>query len=67
MYSVSETTEDFDLCVSAHPSIWVVNGNILLWPPGVVNRSDISVPGQNWTPHIMCRVLRTNIGMSNLF
>lgn len=59
-YSVTETIENDAVLVTAHPSIWV-DGHILFWPPGDVDRSKIVQPGPNWKRY-MCRVLRSNIG-----
>lgn len=60
MWSVSETIENGIVCVSASPSVWIVD-RILYWPPGIANRSLISSPESNWIPHL-CRVLKENIG-----
>lgn len=61
-YSVSETIENGNLLVTAHPRIWIKN-HALLWPPEdqKVDRSVVCEPGEDWIPH-MCRILKDNIG-----
>lgn len=60
LFCVSETIENGNLLVTAHPEIWIQD-HILYWPPGVPNRSQPVPPESDWVPH-MCKVLKGSIG-----
>lgn len=62
LYCVTETVENGDLMVTAHPEMWVEN-QILLWPPdGDAIRSKLVPPKSDWIPYI-CKILKGSIGI----
>lgn len=60
LFCVCETIENGNIMVTACPEIWV-DGHILYWPPGVVNRNQPVLPQSDWNPQ-MCKVLISSIG-----
>lgn len=61
-YVLAETREEADKpSVTAAPDFWVVDDNILLWPPVPANRRNPIKPESNWIRH-PCKILKRNIG-----
>lgn len=60
LFCVNETIEYGNVMVTACPEIWV-DGHILYWPPGEIDRSQPLPPQPDWIP-TMCRVLKSSIG-----
>lgn len=60
LFAVVETIENGNILVSAVPEIWI-DGHIIYWPPGLINRANPTPPQSDWIPH-MCKVLKGSIG-----